>query len=205
MNRQKKVLVIDNDDALRSSLAATFNTQGFDVLQADTASMGVQLARTELPDLILCDTDLGRVGGDLVLYAVRRDPNLCAIPFILMSRFGIKELPPLGVGRGADGFLAKPFTPEKLATTVRACLESGAKIHGETQTGSGKRRPDGTNKSLKGLLRPLKRVMEATWRISTGHERLEMEEIIGLANQAHHTVSRLHKRIEDSLDTDPVK
>src|ERR1041384_3932877 len=105
MKRQTKVLVIDNDEAFRVNLTTTLVTQGFEVLQADTGSMGVQLARVELPDLILCEVDLGRVGGDLVLYAVRRDPKLAAISFIMMSRFGLKELTQPGTGRGPDSFL----------------------------------------------------------------------------------------------------
>jgi DNA-binding response OmpR family regulator len=202
MNVLNKILVIDNDESFRATLAATLKEQGFQVLQSATAPTGVQMARTEFPNLILCDTDLGRVGGDLVLYAVRRDPTIRAIPFVLMSRFAIKVATPLGVERGADGFLAKPFTSGKLVATIGECLSSRNETIGSTEAKAGRRHLGGTNGSLKGMLRPLKRVIEATFRISTGHERLELQEIIGLASQAHHTASRLHKRIVESLDAE---
>src|ERR1044071_7304572 len=114
-----KILVIDDDDAFRATLARMLVSQGLEVNQAATGAEGVQLARTERPDLILCDVELGGVGGNLVLYAVRRDPQLAALPFILMSGFGVSgdtTLP--GMERGADAFLSKPFTPGKLAPTI---------------------------------------------------------------------------------------
>ena len=53
-----KILVIDHDAASRATLAATLEQQGFEVLQAATGVQGVQTARTESPNLILCDVDL---------------------------------------------------------------------------------------------------------------------------------------------------
>src|SRR5438874_2700736 len=117
------ILVIDDDEAFRNILAKTLQKQGLEVVQAATGAQGVQLARTDAPDLILCDVELGGVGGNLVLYAVRRDPQLAHIPFILMSGHGLggdTALP--GTERGADGFLAKPFSPAKLTATIDACL-----------------------------------------------------------------------------------
>src|SRR5438552_16595283 len=118
-----KILVIDDDAAFRSVLATMLEKQGLEVLQAASGAEGVQLARTDTPNLILCDVELGGVGGNLVLYAVRRDPQLAHIPFILMSGHGLggdTALP--GTERGADGFLAKPFSPAKLTATIDACL-----------------------------------------------------------------------------------
>src|SRR5947207_3041919 len=68
-----KILVIDDDAAFRGVLATMLEKQGLEVLQAASGAEGVQLARTDTPSLILCDVELGGVGGNLVLYAVRRD------------------------------------------------------------------------------------------------------------------------------------
>src|SRR5437879_13597651 len=117
-----KILVIEDDQSFRATLVATLEEQGFEVLQASTGAQGVQIARTEEPNLILCDVELQGVGGNLVLYAVRRDPKIASIPFVLMAGFAFMETAPQGGLKGADGFLAKPFSPTKLAATIGARL-----------------------------------------------------------------------------------
>src|SRR2546425_4450546 len=82
-----KILVIDDDDSLRGMLVSTLEKNGFETLQAASGAVGVQLARTHLPDLVLCDVNMGGVGGNLTLYALRRDPTIASVPFILMSGF----------------------------------------------------------------------------------------------------------------------
>jgi len=150
-----KVLIIDDDAAFRGVLATMLEKQGLEVLQAASGAEGVQLARTDTPSLILCDVELGGVGGNLVLYAVRRDPQLAPIPFVLMSGHGMGgEAGWPGIERGADGFLAKPFTPGKLAATVDAFL---SKLRGEPLVESG-----AASGASYGLLEPLKRILEIT-------------------------------------------
>src|SRR5437762_13597093 len=105
-----KILIIDHDEASRAALAVTLQQQGFEVLQADTGVQGVQIARNESPNLILCDIELQGLGGNLILFAVRRDPQLAAIPFVLMSRYALSEASPQGIDHDADAFLAKPIT-----------------------------------------------------------------------------------------------
>src|SRR6267143_1785029 len=117
-----KILVIDDEEAFRASLMAILEKKGFEVLQAASGAIGVQLARTHLPDLILCDVNMTGVGGSLTLYALRRDPQIASIPFVLMSGYLSSGDTPPGIERGADGFLTKPFSTEKLLTTIQACL-----------------------------------------------------------------------------------
>src|SRR6266487_1618797 len=117
-----KILVIDDEEAFRSTLITILEKNGFDVLQAASGAIGVHLARTQLPDLILCDVNMAGVGGNLTLYALRLDPQIASIPFILMSGYLSSGDTPPGIQRGADGFLTKPFSPEKLVATIQRCL-----------------------------------------------------------------------------------
>src|SRR5688572_15144394 len=117
-----KILVIDDEEAFRASLMAILEHKGFEVLQAASGAIGVQLARAHLPDVILCDVNMTGVGGNLTLYALRRDPQIASIPFILMSGYVSSGTAPPGIERGADGFLAKPFSTEKLVSTIQGCL-----------------------------------------------------------------------------------
>src|SRR6266699_4559979 len=117
-----KILVVDDEEPFRASLMAILEKKGFDVLQAASGAIGVHLARTHLPDVILCDVNMTGVGGNLTLYALRRDPHIASIPFILMSGYLSSGDTPPGIERGADGFLTKPFSPEKLVATIQRCL-----------------------------------------------------------------------------------
>jgi two-component system, sensor histidine kinase and response regulator len=80
-----KVLVIDDDNALRATLAASLIKKGFEVIEAADGAEGVKRAQDQLPDLILCDVNMEGADGPLTLHALRHDPKLGAIPFLLMT------------------------------------------------------------------------------------------------------------------------
>jgi len=193
-----KILVIDDDEAFRTTLATMLEKQGFEVLQAATGGQGVQLARTDFPNLILCDVELGGVGGNLVLYAVRRDPQLASIPFVLMSGFAISEDTPSGIKKGADGFLVKPFSQMKLTATIFECMNKG-QATGEEVSPRAKFSAGNTECSRTEVLDSLKRLVEATGIISTAYERLDSSEIAGLATEAHQAASHLYQTVDNWL------
>ena len=193
-----KILVIDDDKAFRDVLTTMLQKQGLDVVQAATGAEGVQLARTGPPNLILCDVELGGVGGQLVLYAVRRDPQLASIPFILMSGHGMGgEIAMPGVQRGADGFLSKPIAPGKLAATLDACLHKAPPVRVQANSEAGEQRLEAWTDSSPGLLEPLNRILEITRLLSTAPK--EPKAVIDMAGQAHLTAARLYRRIENCL------
>jgi len=192
------ILVIDDDETFRNVLAKTLEKQGLEVMQAATGAQGVQLARTDAPDLILCDVELGGVGGNLVLYAVRRDPQLAHIPFVLMSGHGLGgDIALPGTERGADGFLAKPFSPAKLTATIDACLIRKQEKPAKADWVTGGFRAEAGGDSTTGLLQPLKRVLELTRLLGTRPQ--EPKAIMELAGQVHHAAAGLLRRIENCL------
>src|ERR1044071_6557655 len=65
-----KILVIDDDDALREIIQLSLEHAGFEVIQADNGALGVRQASAELPDLILCDVRMERMDGYRTLAAV---------------------------------------------------------------------------------------------------------------------------------------
>ena len=108
---KKKVLVIDDEDSLRASVLAILRTNGFEATGATNGAEGLELARTLLPDLIVCDIRMELVNGYEMLAAIRNDSVTSSIPFILMTnnpdRQGIRQ----GMELGADDYIAKPFNP----------------------------------------------------------------------------------------------
>ncbi len=194
-----KILVIDDEEAFRGSLMTILEKKGFDVLEAPSGAIGVQLARTHLPDLVLCDVNMGGVGGNLTLYALRRDPQIAATPFILMSGFQYNTDPPPGIDRGADAFLTKPFSIEKLMTTVQGCLSRPAptRLHANPKTNGTQAMP--SLDASAGMLEAAIRILDLTRLISNSGGPLPGKETIDLASQAYATAALLRRRIENCL------
>src|SRR6266536_255971 len=157
-----KILIIDDEEAFRGSLIAILEKKGFEVLQAPGGALGVQLARTHVPDLILCDVNMGGVGGNLTLYALRRDPQIASIPFILMSGYVSGGDTPPGIERGADGFLSKPFSTDKLLATIHGCLSKPEQAPVVAKDSSDESLVMANLDSSSGLLVTLSRILDIT-------------------------------------------
>jgi len=71
----KRVLVIEDDTAIRSSVIDLLDVEGFTTSGAENGLTGVRLAREELPDLIICDIMMPGLNGYGVLDALRQDPT----------------------------------------------------------------------------------------------------------------------------------
>jgi len=191
-----KILVIDDDEAFRGFLVAILEPQGFEVIQAPSGPIGFQLARTHLPDLVLCDVNMVGVGGTLTLHAFRRDPQIASIPFILMSGALSDDIPP---ERGADGSLAKPFSSEKLLATVRGALLKSDAVSTGVKDSPVDSQAVSSEDSSSGLLETLGRILDITGLLGNPALQLQPREIVELAGQARRAASLLHRRIENCL------
>jgi two-component system sensor histidine kinase/response regulator len=118
-----KVLVIDDEDSLRETTIAILRASGFEALGARNGADGIEIARTSLPNLIICDIRMELVNGYQMLAAIRNDSVTATIPFILMTsnpdRDGMRQ----GMELGADDYLPKPFSPAELVSAVNARLK----------------------------------------------------------------------------------
>jgi len=194
-----KILVIDDEEAFRGSLLTILEKKGFDVLQAASGALGVQLAREHVPDLILCDVNMGGVGGNLTLYALRRDPQIASIPFILMSGFTSGGDTPPGIDRGADAFLSKPFSIEKLVSTIQGCLCKPEPTRVAASKSSVGSQDMADVDSSSGLVETVNRILDITRLIGNTGRQMQPKETIELAGQAHEAASLLRRKIENCL------
>jgi CheY-like chemotaxis protein len=120
---ESTVLVCDNEEILRDLVRASLAGNGYRVVEARDGDESLEAARRLHPDLILLDMMMpGRTGIE-VLGELRRDPELRAIPVIMLTaraQAGDREA---AERAGADRFLAKPFSPLELATVVQELLD----------------------------------------------------------------------------------
>lgn len=118
-----KILVIDDEDSLRESTLAILRSNGFDAMGANNGGRGLELARTSLPDLIICDIKMELVNGYQMLEAIRNDTVVASTPFILMTSNAEMHGMRQGMELGADDYLPKPFSPTQLINTVNTRLK----------------------------------------------------------------------------------
>ena len=130
----KKILVIDDEEWLREMIQLALRQRGYEVIEAHNGHDGIEKARAELPDLILCDVNMGKVDGYLTLAALRTEAPTAAIPFILMTGLADNAGMRHGMELGADDYLPKPFTTDVLYAAVEARLKKSQTVRDEAET-----------------------------------------------------------------------
>lgn len=118
----KKMLIIDDENKLLLGLKAVMVREGFNVYTASNGFDGVELAKENLPDIIICDVMMPSPNGFQVKNTLTQDPRTASIPFIfLTARTGGADKV-AGFNIGADDYVTKPFNIDELIARVRAIL-----------------------------------------------------------------------------------
>jgi DNA-binding NarL/FixJ family response regulator len=119
----KTILVIEDQAQMRRNLLTVLEMEGYRALSAANGREGLELARRERPDLIVCDVMMPELDGHGVLAALRADPAFRTTPFIFLTAKGEKIDVRTGMNLGADDYLTKPARREELLAAVSARLE----------------------------------------------------------------------------------
>ncbi|PHV07933.1 response regulator [Janthinobacterium sp. BJB412] len=117
-----RILIIEDNQANRELMVYLLAAFGHQPLATDNGEQGLALARTELPDLILCDIQLPGLDGYGVLLALRAHPVTRAIPVLASSALAPGELGETTRLAGFDGCLSKSCEPEALLAALQAHL-----------------------------------------------------------------------------------
>jgi len=119
------ILVCDNEEVLRNLVRASLDGNGYTFVEARDGDEALGLAQHAKPDLILLDMMMpGRTGLE-VLAELRRDPELRGIPVVMLTARAQVADREAAERAGANRFLAKPFSPLKLARLVEELLDNG--------------------------------------------------------------------------------
>jgi len=114
-----RILVVDDDQVMVSLLQTLLQLDGFEVVGAHPHEVVVEVARTCRPDLILMDVFLRGLDGLGILVQLKADPALAGTPVVMCSGMDLSEQ---CMQKGAQAFLMKPYAPDHLLETIRACL-----------------------------------------------------------------------------------
>ena len=122
----KKILIIEDEPEMRRNIAALLRYRDYEPLAAENGKRGLELARRERPDLILCDVTMPELDGHEVLRRLRADEALALIPFIFLTARGEKEDLRSGMNLGADDYLTKPVGNLDLVRAIETRLQRAA-------------------------------------------------------------------------------
>ncbi|MEG4810865.1 EAL domain-containing response regulator [Microcoleus sp. F8-D3] len=113
-----KILVIEDDELIRETLLQLLESHSYRVIAAENGRAGVQMALSEIPDLILCDVQMPELDGYDVLRTLRQNSLAATIPFIFLTAQSDKTDFRRGMELGADDYLTKPFTKAELLGAI---------------------------------------------------------------------------------------
>ncbi len=119
----KKILIIEDEEYIRTGAALLLEDQGFTTITAEDGAIGIEKALSEKPDLILCDVMMPNIDGYGVIYKLRQEPTTANIPFIFLTAKVDRSSVRMGMDMGADDYLTKPFTLDELMGAVNTRLE----------------------------------------------------------------------------------
>jgi DNA-binding response OmpR family regulator len=114
-----KILVVDDEENIRSLVETYLRNDGYDVVTAATGEEAVERVESDAPDLVILDVRLPGIDGFEALRRIRRGSNV----FVIMLTARTDESDTLiGLEVGADDYVSKPFSPRELVARVRAML-----------------------------------------------------------------------------------
>jgi DNA-binding response OmpR family regulator len=123
----KTILLIESNNAIRENLAEGLEMEGYNILMSDNGKMGVELAKTCKPDLIISEILMQEMDGYEVLRLLLGTDKTKRIPFIFSTTMSEKKDRTLALGLGADDYIVKPYGFEPLFAMAETWIKSGSK------------------------------------------------------------------------------
>ena len=118
----KKVLIIeDNPDNMKLTVTV-LQTAGYKPIQARNALRGIELAKSELPDLILMDIQLPEMGGLEAVKILREDPSTSGITIIALTAYAMNGDREHMLSSGCDGYVAKPIRYKEFLKLIKDAI-----------------------------------------------------------------------------------
>lgn len=195
----QKILIIDDAEFILESTSTLLRFEGYEVYTASDGKTGIQTALEVKPDLILCDISMPGIDGFQVLSKIRETPEIATVPFIFLTAFTEKQNMRLGMEKGADDYLVKPYTRDELISALEAQWKKFKNIERQVQE-----KIEEVGRNLNYALphefrTVLNQVIGSAKYLTTNAGDIEKDEIIELGNDIIHSAQRLMKITENFL------
>lgn len=201
----RKILVIDDTDFIREDIATTLQFEGYNTITAEDGIVGVEKAKVEKPDLILCDVSMPRLDGFGTLEQIRAIPEISTTPFIFLTAKAEKADMRRGMELGADDYLTKPFTTDELIKAVDTQFSKQKQVSEKYQQEMDAvignityALPHEFRTPLNGLLGCADILIDLA-RAGKNGEPVDMDEMESMAISIQDSAKRLHRLTENFL------
>jgi two-component system sensor histidine kinase/response regulator len=193
------ILLIDDDENIRSVFSTVLRGHGYRVLEANSGESGYALAQEQLPDLILTDIAMPGGDGETLLRRIRENPDLSDRQVVLMTGQLHAVTPRKGMEQGADDFLAKPVSLDALIRCVEARL-SRAHVHASVEDRMLAQLRSSLHSTVPyGFFTPLAGIIGLIRILRSDLRKLSADEIQSILKDMDSTAHRLHRRLRNYL------
>ena len=117
-----RVLIVDDSPSQLVGMKRTVEKLGHEVITAEDGAAGVEVAKRELPDLILMDVVMPNLNGFQATRSITREPTTKHIPIVLVTTKDQDTDRVWGMRQGAKAYITKPFSESELADMIQQML-----------------------------------------------------------------------------------
>lgn len=118
----KKILAVDDSGSLRQMVVFSLTAAGYEVVEAVDGQDGLNKAKSAQYDLVLTDQNMPGMDGLSLIRTLRRLPNYQKVPILMLTTEASAEMKSRGRLAGANGWLVKPFDPQRLIEVVKKVI-----------------------------------------------------------------------------------
>src|SRR5580765_4380075 len=133
MNTKISILLVEDEENLHEALKLNLELEGYEITSAFTGSEALQKIQSEYFDLIILDVMLPDVDGISITETIRVQNN--HVPILILSAKNTSSDRVLGLKKGADDYLTKPFNLEELILRVQKLIEKNKKLQDRSSIG----------------------------------------------------------------------
>jgi two-component system cell cycle response regulator DivK len=124
----KRILVVEDQEDNRRILHDLLTSAGYEMVEAENGEQAIAAA-SQRPDLILMDIELPILDGYEATRRIKADPQLRAIPIIVVTSYALSGDDQKARAAGADAYVSKPYSPRVLLATIREFLpQTGSRV-----------------------------------------------------------------------------
>jgi CheY-like chemotaxis protein len=123
-----RILIVEDNEANLDLVRYLLQFRGYTTIEAIDGESGIEMARAERPDLVLCDLQMPGISGFGVLRAIRAEPKIRELPVVALTALSMPGDRDTVLAAGFDGYLSKPIDPETFVSDVEAFLRPELRV-----------------------------------------------------------------------------
>lgn len=192
-----KILIIEDDEAIRETLRDILEINGHEVIAAGTGTEGIEASRLH-PELILCDVGLPDMDGYAVIERVQQDPEVRSVPFIFVTAMAGRNQLRRGMVLGADDYITKPFSEREILEAIESRVRRQKPLRERIEGLKDQFRKEASAEWSHELLTPLNAVLGGLALIESEADTLdrgELKQLLGIIRSGAERQYRLVRKL----------